>query len=116
MNEPVTPRRCIHCSDELTKDDPPVSLAANEVSCGANPDGVFHEPERCPECDGYGWVDTFDKSTDAVIGGFACSLLGDPKWHAPAAPVPRQIAVVPGHHPDCDGTCKHTYPDGCPPF
>lgn len=109
-------RRCIHCSDELCDDDPTRDIITGETFCGANPDSDRHEPERCPECGGYGWTDIHHASTDAVIGGRPCSRLDDPEWHPPATPVPLQIQDVPGHHPDCDGTCNHEHPDGCPPF
>jgi hypothetical protein len=39
-------RRCRHCSDELDDNDPPVSTATGEASCGANPDTDRHEPEE----------------------------------------------------------------------
>lgn len=112
----MTARRCIHCSDELTKDDPPKSVATGEVSCGASPDSIFHEPERCPECDGYGDVEIYDASTDGIIGSRRCTLLGDPKWHSPLPWVSPPVATVSGHQPGCDGTCNFGYPDGCAPF
>lgn len=39
-----------------------------------------------------------------------------PAADIPAVPVPLAAYIVPGHHPDCDGTCGHTYPYGCSPF
>lgn len=67
----------------------------------------------CPECNGELSVTFYDNSTDGAIGGRAC----EQKHPDPPPPsVPDRAATVPGHQPDCDGTCNFGYPDGCPPF
>lgn len=79
-------------------------------------DGPPEPDPNCWSCLDYGYIETFHPSTDARMGSLPCPDLNDPKRHPPATPVPLQVTTVPGHGPDCDGTCDYKYPDGCPPF
>lgn len=108
------PRLCRHCSDPLDSKDPSVDLVTGESFCGANPHFNRHETEHggdvtmcwwqrtsCPSCEGYGYVELFHPSTDALIGSRDC-----PETHP--APPPPPVSLVKAHY--CDD------PNHCCPF
>jgi hypothetical protein len=79
------------------------------------PDGPEY---ACTTCEDLGYVARYD-NRDAETGADDCPWLADPERHPPSTPVPlatTMLGRVPGHDPECDGTCNYGYPNGCPPF
>lgn len=75
---------------------------------------AYHASVTCWTCEGYGWVEIFHPSTDAVTGSRDCPHLADPVRHPPRKPRPAPARTLPAGctAAACDGnpmTC-------CTPF